>query len=306
MHSRPRPHRTSHSVLTSTGKATKATQPRPKRTLWFEIQPRPFELPKRKKCYVGVVGSFTIREYRHRSRLWPYGLRMSTEIDAREDVQLRVSEAIALASDLNAVWPYVGGLALFHRGLRVIQVKAPRGWRTNARRLRRALPSTRPSLEIRFSRESKRNWAVTLDAMPLEPALRALVAYRSTDAATRLLIVLHAQAMDQYDDAGLFLLAKALEMCRALLPGRTDAQRLRGLPATAQQQMRTSLRWLMEIANSRVNIRHVVAEPNPIKLHPLLTTKERDDYRHDADMIIRALVAQRLGIPLDIPVAGVD
>jgi hypothetical protein len=157
-------------------------------------------------------------------------------------------------------------------------------------------------LEIRFSRQSKRNWAVTLDAMPLEPALRALAAYRSTDATTRLLIALHTQAIDQYDDAGLFLLAKALEACRALLPGRTDTQRLHGLPATAQQQLRTSLRWLMQIANSRLNIRHVVAHPNPIKLHPLLTTQERDDYRHDADIIIRSLVAQRLSIPLDIPV----
>jgi hypothetical protein len=144
----------------------------------------------------------------------------------------------------------------------------------------------------------RRYW-MTLPYMPLKRALEAVRAYRTSDAATRLLIDLHTRSLKEPgSDTQLILLAKALELVRAVLPGRKDADKQKALQAEVQASLNQSLPWLYDIANNRLEVRHVVKDPTVLRLHDRLTSTERKDYRHDADAVLRGVITQRLGIEL--------
>ena len=275
------------------------------RVIRFECEPRPFVIPKRFRCHREAFAPFEVSEYRRRSKVRPYGLRMEAIVRTKGEVHECRQAALNLAQDLNRVWAYVAGVPLFPQVLIARRINAPPGWQSNSDKISRGLPWTlgphRIHIEgggIRFGRPKP--YLVTLTDMPLGPALAAVRKFRGADQVTRLLMGLHFGALNQPGtDSRLFLLAKALELVRATLPGRNDTQRQAALHPETRQELRRSLHWLYGIANNRLEVRHVT-DRNRLQLLPRLTKVERDDFEHNADLVIRSVVAKQLDIELAI------
>ncbi len=63
-------------------------------------------------------------------------------------------------------------------------------------------------------------------------------------------------------------------------------------------QLKRTVEWLFNTANERFDIRHAVDKTVPgVMLHTKLTVAERQDFFHDANLILRIFVCKRLGIP---------
>lgn len=226
------------------------------RLIRFECDPRPFVVPKRLRCHHETFPPFEVIEYRTRRKLGPYGLRMEAIVRTKVEVNECKQAALYLAQDLNRVWPYVAGVPLFPQILIARRINAPPGWRSNSDVVSKGLPMMLGPLRItggaiRFGRPKP--YLVTVTEMPLRSALTAVRKFRGADPITRLLMELHLGALNQPGtDSRLFLLAKALELIRALLPGRNDAQRQSALDPETRKRLRQPLHWLYGMANNRL------------------------------------------------------
>jgi len=254
-------------------------------------------VPTSEPCHRERVGNLDVIEYRRRSDIRPYGLRMEGEPETKEDAQACHHEAILLASDLSTVWPYVAG-ALFPEVRELKIVSAPDGWTTNFKMVESTLPTAQRLVVGRISITSSA-YSITLPYMPLKRAIAALRAYRSADQNVKVLVDLHFEASNRLgEQSGLFLLAKALELARAILPGSTDTQRVAALSADVRKNLRQSFHSLYDIANNRLEIRHTVDKKNKKSLLPRLNHQERTDFVRDADLVIRGVVEREIQIPL--------
>lgn len=238
----------------------------------------------------------TVTERRRRSRTHPYAIRFEKQARSRTEARALEAEAFALADDLDQIWAYVAGVPLFPRITTLTIARAPMGWKTNAVRIKRRLPSD-GGYVVRERLISR--YLVTLPRPPLAAALDAVQAWRGADQVTKHLMGLHlASLREGTPSAAMIFLAKALELVRAILPGRTDEQRQRALPLDIQQRLSRSLHWLYSIANQRQEVRHIVRDHSRLELHNTLTREEGRDYRFEGDLVVRAVIAGRLGIPL--------
>jgi hypothetical protein len=214
-----------------------------KRTLWYVCK-RPFELPQRMRCHREAVGLLQVFEYRPKSKRYSYGLRMEAQVHTEEEARAAHSQALQLAENLDMVWPYVAGARLFPHALRLESRDSPEGWESNFSRVAKTLPTTQ-ALQISRIRFGGR-YMVPLPLMPLQAALSAVRRLQAASDATRVLIQLHTRAMDNPGtEVGLFLIAKALELVRTMLPGRDDRARQAGLSADGLGELRQSLHWLL-------------------------------------------------------------
>ena len=68
-----------------------------------------------------------------------------------------------------------------------------------------------------------------------------------------------------------------------------------------KEKLHSSFHKILCLANTRYEIRHIVKNPNDSSLHPKLTNEEIDIFKNDSDLIIRAVVAMELDIPLCMP-----
>ncbi len=268
----------------------------PFRTIWFETRPRPFKVPSRGRCHREQAGSILVSERRRRSETGPYVIRFEGTAHTREDVDTLRSNAIKLADELDHIWAYVAGVPLFPTVTTLTIAKVPPGWKTNADQVKSRLPVTRGY----FARERLSNrYLVTLPHLPLKLALGAVRALRAADEVTRFLVDLHVASLREgTPSSSMVFLAKALELVRALLPGRNDPAKERQLPPEAQKELRRSLHWLYGIANQRVEVRHVVQNRTRLQLHPKLAPGERHDFESEGDLVVRAVICDRLNIPL--------
>jgi hypothetical protein len=238
--------------------------------------------------------AFEIIEYRTENPARPYGLKIQSEVNWREEVSATRNDAIKLAGELNLIWAYVAGRSLFYKVLHVTPITAPPGWESNSDAVEKTLPSKGGFIEFEWTKSGSSG--TPLFFMPLEQALRAVRAYRSADEATIRLIRLHYDAMSQLgSESTLLLLSKALELTAALLPGNTRSQKQQSLPAEFRSELRHSLQWLFDIANTRQETRHVV-QRGRMDLHPKLTKQEREDFRHDAELVVRGAIGSRLEV----------
>lgn len=224
---------------------------------------------------------------------------MEAEVSTLEEAEVCHKEALTLADDLDTMWIYVAGMPLFPTRTVLAIRESPNGWRTNLGSLRDSLPMTQ-TLRGRL-RIVPGKYGMQLPYMPLKRALAAVRRYRAADENSRELIDLHIDALRrQGSNAGLFLLAKALELARVMLPGNTDESRQRALPGQVISELNRDLHWMYGIANTRLEIRHVVdkkaARSNQRALLPKLDQAERNDFVHDADLVIRGVVERELGI----------
>lgn len=269
----------------------------PTNILTYESTPRPFVIPDGDPTHSEQVGRLRVTENSVAGEPRLYQLRMTADVHTREEAEACHSEALSVADDLDVVWTYVAGQPLFPYRM-VLQIReAPNGWTTDYKEVRSQLPSA-----SRFTYEDIRFVSgpsyVELPFMPLQPAMALLHSYRSADQNTRLLTSLHYEAIGQRgSQAGLFLLAKALELAKLILPGRTDNQKQKALSSDVQSELSQSLHWLYDIANNRLEIRHVVGTKT---LLPRITAAERKDFLANADLVIRGVVQRELGGSLAI------
>jgi hypothetical protein len=263
------------------------------KTIWFKCE-RPFVPPKDLPCHSERFEALEVIEYRSENPARPYGLKMQTEVNWRNEVSPTRMAAIKLAGELNLIWAYVAGRSLFYKVLHVTPITAPPGWESNSDALEKTLPSKGGFAEFKWTKSGSSG--TPLFFMPLEHALIAVRAYRCADEATKRLIRLHYDAMSHLGSESTFLLlSKALELTAALLPGRTRPQKQQSLPSEFGSELRHSLQWLFDIANTRQETRHVV-ERGRMDLHPKLTKEEREDFRHDAELVVRGAIGSRLGV----------
>jgi hypothetical protein len=274
-------------------------------TLFYEYS-GPFFLPARLRSYRGRVGNLEVIEHRRRNKTLPYGLRMECQVTTKEQAKRCDTEARQLAQDLNIVWAYVALVTLFPKRIMIRLSESPNGWRTNFKKLKSLRPvkprsstaiSGPPGPPVGFTVNIKINpgkYKVVLPYMPLQLGLAAVEAYRTANQATRFLMNLHFGAIDQLGAGSqLFLFAKALELARVMLPGRTDPQKEAALSPGVRAALHQSFHWLFDIANNRLEIRHVARGGS---LLPKLSPTESADFVHDADVVIRGVVERELGI----------
>lgn len=273
-------------------------------TLSYECTPRPFFVPGSVNCHHERFGHFDVSEYRRRSKVRPYGLRMEANPQNREEAEKWHLEAIGLADDLNKMWTYVAGVSLFPRYSALRIVSAPDGWKTNYENVRTGLPAT--GMTYAAIRLSGGGYSLSLPYMPLGPALKAVQQYHQTNDTNRTLIDLHLEATEQHGtQSGLFLFAKDLELARYILPGTNDAKRQAALPPESRNLLKQPLHWLFRIANTRFEIRHIVTrQKQGPGLLPRLTQSERQDFLHDSDLVIRGVIQRELGITVAVAQQG--
>lgn len=263
-------------------------------TVWFETKPRPFAAPQGLPCHRGQVGSLFVSEHHDAACEAPYRIRFEAEVDSLEGLWKIRDEAFGLASDLDLIWSYVAGVPLFPTIRTVSLAPGPHGWTTNSDQAQAALSIGRAHLA---NQQIVSRYLVTLPYLPLNASLKAVSSLRAADDVTRFLIELHVASLKDLTGSGaMVFLSKALEVVRAILPGDSDDQRERGLPQEVQAMMRRRLHWLYGIANQRVEVRHVIRDPSRLEFHPRLTHEEKRDYQSDGDIVVRAIICQRLGI----------
>jgi hypothetical protein len=96
-------------------------------TLVYQCSPLPFSVPPL-PAHRERVGGLDVIEYRRRSKVWPYGLKLECKVNTREEAKACHTEALQLAGDLNSMWPYVAGVPLFPKeGLGLQLADSPYG-----------------------------------------------------------------------------------------------------------------------------------------------------------------------------------
>jgi len=85
-----------------------------------------------------------------------------------------------------------------------------------------------------------------------------------------------------------------MELVPALLPGINNQQKGNKLSDEIKSKLKTSLHHIMGLANTRYEIRHIVKDKQNCTLHERMNNSEINDYKHDADLLIRFVVCQKL------------
>ena len=199
----------------------------------------------------------------------------------------------ALANDLDKFWVYACGEPLSPLFMQLSFDVTPKGWRSNME-----------EVKDYFVQNCRQPFAIVqidptrcmeMPCYPLSLALQAREAYKKADPVIQALADLHYTALKaQFGEGRLFSFAKALELARKILPGADDPKREQSL-ALPKGSLKQSLHWLFDVANNRYNTRHVVRRDSPTPaLQTRMSGQEIMDFQHDADLILRSLVCQKL------------
>lgn len=264
----------------------------------IESSPISFGLIGECKAYCERIGLFLVYEQyippeKGAGRAGEYRVIIDTEIADQSELEKRNVDAVAIAQELEMLWPYVWTIPLHGqaRGLTFRLIEPPDGWTTNKDEISRQLAVSNGETllgDIRFTKTQ----SMFSNAFPLERALRIRAQYQQAEPIMRSLIDFHYEALQSKSEhSSLFLLAKGLEITRAYLPGKTDKEKQISLPKEVQEELKTSYHSLFDLANSRKNTRHAIkSKLAGIELHPELIGTELEDFIHDCDLVIRAVV----------------
>jgi hypothetical protein len=233
----------------------------------------------------------------------PYGsyrLILDRPIQIADHVWELHAQGVALIEDLELVWAFATGLPLRSAGfdLFLSEIAPPTGWRTNAREVDRELQAAKQGLIVE-DRSHSVHWR-TAFSFPLATVAKALAAYETTDPVTRALVRFHYEGyMSATREGPYFLFAKALEVVRKLLPGRTDPEKERALDTEVRRSLHHDFHWLFDISNRRLETRHPTEQKGATAtLHPPLDSREALAFLRDADTLIRAIACERLGLEM--------
>jgi hypothetical protein len=173
----------------------------------------------------------------------------------------------------------------------------PKGWTSNLNEVSDELKAkAERSISVVSSKNIMWQW---LPRLPLETVLRGRERFLTASDTIHSLIEHHYDAQTARDSyAKLFSLAKGLEIVRAMLPGNSDKAKESGLNSEVAKSLKLAFHDLFNIANNRREIRHTMKDPKSKALHPKMSQHERDSFSHDADVIMRAVVAEALDMPI--------
>lgn len=238
-------------------------------------------------------------DVQHEIALVDYQISISQEIRRHESRDEQVKElfqlqdqAFLLISEIKLLWPLIfGELQSLPRTMPVSN--APECWTANSREVVDFFHPSKGSVIVTISANP---WVI-LPYVPLEKMVTAYTAYESASAPLRTLVELYHDSLHSDGQASMFTLAKALELVRATLPGRTDQAKMQQLPRDVLSVITRDLSWLFMIANNRYEIRHVVRDITGPNLHPQLTQDEKVDFIMNASRVIRGTICQAFGIP---------
>ena len=224
-----------------------------------------------------------------------YSIWIETEVSSPEEIWAKRSTAFELADDLNRVWTYVCGQPINAARFGLVACHAPAAWTTNAEEVEKDLQAAISGLTYKEISIQTRHWTY-FPELPLAKALDVRESYETASDFVRTLIELHYSALTSKRlEARLIFFAKALEIVRALLPGRKDQQKQKSLPVNITSELHESLHWLFGMANTRSDVRHIVQEVTGPTLHPRMSAQEFRSFEHDADLVIRTAVCMQLG-----------
>ena len=219
-----------------------------------------------------------------------YYLTIETEVNNAHELQSKHFEIKKLIQEIDCSWMYACGHPFNKRVLSFIgpYVDFPdgniNGWSSNFREAERDLYKGKASITFNGDKVTYS----TFSYWPPKKALKVREAYLAASESIMALVDLHFFAHKVEDSySSLFFLAKAMEIVRAILPGKTDEQREKDLPYEVRSKIKSSLRHIMDLANNRYEIRHIVKDKKNCTLHEKLNNTEINDYKHDADIIIR-------------------
>lgn len=224
-----------------------------------------------------------------------YHVTMDRMVGEDEDSGNVFIEAQYLSHDLNYAWVYATGLPLSDRGYDLFfsRVALPSGWTSNAQEV--ISPSDLSLLDSDLS------WTGiyrTTPEPPLRSALLALAALNESSEVVQQMASYHFAALETRDPSlYLLLFAQGLTIARELLPGPDDAAKDQALPAPVQTAKRRPLHWLLGAGNLRRQTRHAITRRPAMALHPEMDEEEREDFQHDADLLLRYAACKELGLP---------
>jgi hypothetical protein len=222
---------------------------------------------------------------------------LETNVSTQEQLQARRREVFNLTNELDRVWTYVAGYPFNATHCMLEFIEGPERWHTNYQDVHRAIERVHSDIVIEGQWTIENRQSIRLPTWPLKQALKIRDQYRNVTDPICALMELHYQSLTSRDpNSNLFFLAKGLELVRSLLPGDKDSTRQKQLPDEVTRELEQSLDWLFCITNNRYEVRHIVRNPKAALLHPKLTAAERRSFLHDADLIIRGVVALQFGI----------
>ena len=274
-----------------------------RQTLRFTCRPKLYGIPTAAKPFDGEVAGIRIREVfqpRLHSGLPPdigdYVITVEKTVGSSDELLIVARELRRFISDLDKCWAYACGEPLEPVVLQLSFDTKFSGWDSNESEIQDYLLANCNQTFAVIKMGPHQHW-ISMPYFPLPQALHARAAYESANPPTRALVDMHYSALKSRGGEGqLFSFAKGLELLRKVLPGRTDEAKQRHLPKEIIPDLKHSLHWLMGIANNRYNVRHVVAKGEAVNLKPQMTGQEIVDFRHDADLILRAAVCQDFGL----------
>lgn len=232
-----------------------------------------------------------------------YRLVLERVVSTQDEVWTALHEACKLADELDVAWCYASGKPYYATEFRRVSSEAPRNWSGNLRDVERDIQRETSGAFVAASAFVDLRWA-WWPSLPLQRTLTARQACTNAPPVIRELIELHVRSHKAHD-AELFLLAKALEIVGAYFRG-SRASRNASIEQTMKQigvhaTLTQTVEWLFDIANERFDVRHAWDKDSPgVALHPRMTDRERTDFINNADLVIRAFICERLGIPLPL------
>jgi hypothetical protein len=265
-------------------------------TIWHESPSLRFRVPSDLPCHEEAVGLLNVIEQRRDDVKRPYGIRIEAEVRNQFELSHRKREVVDLAADLRKAWPYVAGVPfLTQEGTLQVSLDGPVGWRTNLGEIKEEVPGDRIVMTVGAVQGGG---PLEVPFMLLEPVLRARERFLATDDITLTLREIHLDALGERMRGGdPFRFAKALELATALLPGHSAKQKQTELKSDYAKLLTRPLGWLGDIANNRIDVRHVVrkSKGNPTSAHSKLSREERQEFIQNADLVVRGVIAMRTG-----------
>jgi hypothetical protein len=211
-------------------------------------------------------------------------------------------DAFSLAQCLDWLWTYATGIPLSvnYKGPAIHAyecLQPPKGWTSNLDEVNAQLKAkSKRSISVLSSKNTMWQW---LPRLPLETVLRGRQKFLAASDPIHSLIEHHYDAQTSTDShTRLFSLSKGLEIVRAMLPGKNDKAKGAGLNPEVVKSLKLGFGELFNIANNRREIRHIIKDSASKALHPRMSQQENDSFNHDADVIIRTVVAEKLDLPI--------
>lgn len=280
--------------------------------LKYRLDPKIYGIQSNGNPYKTGVDDFTIYEEfkinpsynKINIGLGDYTINIESKVHDTRELQKRYFDTSQFVDILDRSWIYVCLHPLTKKEFAFMgpHVHWPDGnlygWSSNFDGVEKEFNKGKAHIKVSFKSMPNASFSY----WPLKKALEVREKILMCSEVARSLIDLHYISLSVNSDyAMLFFLAKGLELVRSLLPGKNNEAKEKELPIEIRKRLHSSFNHILDLSNSRYEIRHIVKNPNEKILHPKMTNEEIKTFKNDSDLIIRAVVCMELDIDLIIP-----